>query len=128
MMFAVSQRNLFGRGQVLQLQAQLGGATTKYNLSFTEPWLFDIPLAATVDLYKWTTDFDTYDKSSVGSGFRLSYPFWEFIRLYWGYRLDLSDITEITSDASDSCQTDGRPEPHQLHRGGGALRFARPGL
>lgn len=39
-MAAVSQQNLFGRGQILQLKAQLGGMTTRYTLSFTEPWLF----------------------------------------------------------------------------------------
>ncbi len=101
MMFSVAQRNLFGRGQILQARAQLGAVTTKYSLSFTEPWLFDIPLAATVELYNWETDYDTYDKDSIGGSFRLSYPFWENTRLYWGYRLDSSDVSEITYDASD---------------------------
>ena len=100
--FSVAQRNLFGRGQILQAKAQLGGETTKYTLSFTEPWLFDIPLSATVDLYNWESEYDTYDKDSMGGGFSLSYPFWEYVRLYWGYRYDISDITGITVDASDS--------------------------
>ncbi|MBU0767471.1 MAG: outer membrane protein assembly factor BamA, partial [Proteobacteria bacterium] len=50
---SVSQRNLFGRGQVLDLEGQIGGRTSLYKLSFTEPWLFDIHLSAGVDLYNW---------------------------------------------------------------------------
>ncbi|MCK4469292.1 MAG: outer membrane protein assembly factor BamA, partial [Desulfobacterales bacterium] len=73
-MAAISQRNLFGRGQILQLKAQLGGKTTRYTLSFTEPWLFDIPLSAGIDLYDWQMNYDTYDKDSRGIGFRFSYP------------------------------------------------------
>jgi outer membrane protein insertion porin family len=106
-MFAVSQRNFLGRGQILHAQAQLGGMTTKYNLSFTEPWLFDIPLAATVDAYNWETDYDSYDRESMGAGLRLSYPFWENVRLYWGYRYDISDITNINTTSRSILQMAG---------------------
>ncbi|MCP4154849.1 MAG: outer membrane protein assembly factor BamA, partial [bacterium] len=54
-MASISQRNLFGRGQVLQVKGEWGGQTNRYNLSFTEPWLFDIPLSAGFDLYNWQT-------------------------------------------------------------------------
>ncbi|MCX5838063.1 MAG: BamA/TamA family outer membrane protein [Deltaproteobacteria bacterium] len=40
----VSQQNLFGRGQILSLKASVGSSSTLYDLSFTEPWLFDMPL------------------------------------------------------------------------------------
>ena len=98
---SVSQRNFLGKGQTLQAQAQIGGSTTKFDVRFTEPWMFDIPLTASADLYNWETEYDTYDKDSVGAGLRLSYPFWKDVRLYWGYRYDISDISEITDDASD---------------------------
>jgi len=101
-MFSISQRNFRGLGQVLQARAQLGGVTNKFSLSFTEPWLFDIPLSATVEAYDWEVDYDYYDKDSLGGALRFSYPFWENVRLYWGYRIDLSEVTEITEDASES--------------------------
>ncbi len=101
-MASIAQNNLFGRGQILQLKAQLGGKTTRYTLSFTEPWLFDIPLSAGVDLYDWQTDYDTYDKDSKGGGFRLSYPVFDFTRAYLSYAFDLSDIKNIDEEeASD---------------------------
>jgi outer membrane protein insertion porin family len=101
-MASISQRNLFGRGQVLQLKAELGGVTTRYNLSFTEPWLFDIPLSAGFDLYNWKTEYDTYDRDSIGGGVRFSYPVFDFVRAYISYAYDNADISNISESASDS--------------------------
>jgi len=94
-MASISQNNLFGRGQILKLKAQLGGKTTRYTLSFTEPWLFDIPLSAGIDLYDWQVDYDTYDKNSQGIGFRFSYPVFKFSRAYLSYVFDISDVKNI---------------------------------
>ena len=101
-MASISQNNLFGRGQILSLDAQLGGTTTLYRMNFTEPWLFDIPLSARLDLYDWETDYDTYDKKSRGGGVRFSYPVYEFVRAYIGYNYEVSDIKNISDDASQS--------------------------
>lgn len=101
-MASISQNNLFGRGQILSVDAQLGGRTTLYRLNFTEPWLFDIPLSARLDLYDWETDYDTYDKNSQGGGVRFSYPVWDFVRAYIGYNYELADIENIEDDASQS--------------------------
>ncbi|TES88009.1 MAG: outer membrane protein assembly factor BamA [Desulfobacteraceae bacterium] len=101
-MASISQRNLFGRGQVLQLKAELGGVTTRYNLSFTEPWLFDIPLSAGFNLYNWKTEYDTYDRDSIGGGVRFSYPVFDFVRAYISYAYDDADISNISESASDS--------------------------
>ncbi|CAN2050127.1 outer membrane protein insertion porin family [Candidatus Magnetomoraceae bacterium gMMP-1] len=101
-MGSVTQRNLFGRGQILEAKGQLGGTSTKFTLSFTEPWLFDIPLSAGVDAYNWTRDYDTYDKDSKGGRLRLGYKIWKYTRAYISYAYDISDITEIEEDASQS--------------------------
>ena len=100
-MASISQRNLFGRGQTLQVKAELGSTTSRYTLSFTEPWLFDIPLSAGFDLYNWERDYDTYDKDSQGGAVRFGYPVFDFTRLYLSYRYDIGDITNISEDASD---------------------------
>ncbi|OQY06901.1 MAG: outer membrane protein assembly factor BamA [Desulfobacteraceae bacterium 4572_123] len=100
--FSISQRNLFGRGQLLNLKAQLGGTSNRYTLSFTEPWLFDIPLSAGFDLYNQKIEYDTYDKDSIGGGIRLSYPVFDYTRVYLSYNYDRADIKNISEDASDS--------------------------
>jgi outer membrane protein insertion porin family len=99
---SISQRNLFGRGQILSAEGQIGGSTNLYQLSFTEPWLFDIPLSAGADLYNWETDYDTYDRKSLGGSIRLSYPVYDFTRVGIKYNYDNADITNITEDAAQS--------------------------
>jgi outer membrane protein insertion porin family len=99
---SISQRNLFGRGQILKLSGQIGGSSDLYNLSFTEPWLFDIPLSGTANLYRTKREYDTYDKTSMGGGLGISYPIWDFTRASLFYEYDISDISEITDDASDN--------------------------
>ncbi len=102
-MGSISQKNLFGRGQILSLNAQLGSVSTKFILSFTEPWLFDIPLSAGFDLYNWDYDYDTYSKKSKGATIRVGYPVYgDYTRGYLSYGFDQSNVTDIQTDAPDA--------------------------
>ncbi|MBW2575033.1 MAG: outer membrane protein assembly factor BamA [Deltaproteobacteria bacterium] len=101
-MASITQRNFLGRGQILKLDAELGGTTTLYRLNFTEPWLFDIPLSARFDLYDWDTDYDDYDKHSQGGGVKFSYPVFDFVRASVGYNYEVADIDNISESASES--------------------------
>ena len=99
---SISQRNLFGRGQILKLSGQIGGSSDLYNLSFTEPWLFDIPLSGTMNIYRTRRDYDTYDRMSNGGGLGFSYPVFDYTRASIFYRYDVTDISDIQDDASDN--------------------------
>ncbi|MBW1693402.1 MAG: outer membrane protein assembly factor BamA [Deltaproteobacteria bacterium] len=101
-MASISQRNLFGRGQTLGLKAEIGGKTTRYSLNFTEPWLFDIPLSTGFNLYNWETDYDDYDRHSVGGGVWFGYPIYDFTRVNLQYNYDIADIKNISEDAAKS--------------------------
>ena len=89
---SISQRNLFGRAQILNLSAQVGGESTTYSLGFTEPWLFDIPLSAGFDLYDTTRNYDTYDKDSFGGTLRFGYLVFDYTRASLSYNYDRADI------------------------------------
>jgi len=101
-MASISQRNFLGKGQVLKLEGEIGGRSDRYTLSFTEPWLFDIPLSAGFDLYRWTYDYDTYQKDSFGGTLRFSYRVFDFTRVGVTYGYDRADIHDIQVDAADS--------------------------
>jgi outer membrane protein insertion porin family len=103
---SISERNLFGRGQTLALTGTLGGKTTKYQLSFTEPWLFDIPLTAGASIYNWQYDYATYDKDSIGGNLSLGYPLIDYSRLFLTYTYDVADIKNVEDDASDTVKRD----------------------
>ena len=95
----ISQNNLFGRGQRLALQLNLSGTSTRYNLSFTEPHLYDTQLMAGFDLYSWERDYDTYVRDSKGFAARLGYPVWELWKMILSYGYDDTDLTDISADA-----------------------------
>jgi outer membrane protein insertion porin family len=103
---SVSERNLFGRGQTLALRGMLGSKTQRYILSFTEPWLFDIPLSAGAELYKWAYEFEDYTKDSIGGKLKLGYPLFDYVRGYATYTYDVTDIRSIDEDAADSIKRD----------------------
>ncbi|MFH1090299.1 MAG: outer membrane protein assembly factor BamA, partial [Pseudomonadota bacterium] len=99
-MVRVSQNNFRGTGQKLSVQATLGGRTTEYDLSFTEPWLFDIPLSAGFDIFRQTVEYDEFDKKSIGFSLRASYPIWEYLRVSGRYMLENIEVTDISDAAS----------------------------
>ncbi len=99
---SITQRNLFGKGQILKLSGQIGGSSDLYSLSFSEPYLFDIPLSGTANVYRTKRDYDTYDKTSMGGGAGVSYPIFDYTRLALSYRYDITHLDEITDDASDN--------------------------
>lgn len=99
---SISQSNFLGKGQRLSLEAQLGSMTTAFKFSFTEPWLFDIPLSAGIDLFNWKKHYDTYETDNKGGGFRLSYPIFDFTRVSAGYSCSIIDIQDVEFDAADS--------------------------
>ncbi|MEA3470371.1 MAG: outer membrane protein assembly factor BamA [Thermodesulfobacteriota bacterium] len=99
-MTQVSQRNLFGRGQTLSLNAYLGARKTNFELSFTEPWLFDIPLWSKFDIWNMAREYDSYDLDTKGFNITLGYPLWERIIGYAGYKLTSDNVKNVLDTAS----------------------------
>ena len=98
-MASIAQKNLFGRGHILNLQGQWGDVTKKYSLAFTEPWLFDIPLSAGVKLYDWQYEYDEYDKDSIGGSLQFGYPVYDYTRAFISFAHDNADI-KITDEVN----------------------------
>ena len=97
----LAQNNLFGSGQSLSAKASLSSVSTKYNISFTEPWLFDKPLSAGIDVYNWDYEYDEYTKDSVGGKLRFGFPLGpEFTTGIVSYAYDDSDISDIEETAA----------------------------
>ena len=95
LMAQIAQQNLFGRGQSLSLQGTMGTVNNTINLSFTEPYLFDLPLWMKTDIWSLTHEYDTYNLASQGAGITFGYPIWERIMGYIGYRYSVNDVKDI---------------------------------
>jgi outer membrane protein insertion porin family len=130
----LSQNNFLGRGWLATIKIRAGAKIQQGQLSFTEPWLFDRPLAAGFDLFSTQRQFLEYDYRTLGGGLRLSHPFEEFWRWHLGYRLTQDDIlhvrfpddtflrdetgTRVTSLVSGTIARDSRDSVQTPSRGG----------
>lgn len=101
-MAQIAQQNLFGRGQSLSLQTALGWENSTIDLSFTEPYLFDMPLWMKADIWKTYREYDTYDLDTRGAGVTFGYPFWERVMGYLGYKFAINDVKNVLDTASQT--------------------------
>ena len=105
--FSIDQKNLFGRGQMLAASVEIGGTAQYFDVSFSEPWLFDIPLSVGFNTYRSRNEFNDYgyEKESFGAKVFAGYPVFRRTRLYMEYLYDDSEI-DITnrSEATDNIQ------------------------
>lgn len=100
----VTESNFLGKGWIVNFSAEVGDKDNRFKLSFTEPWLFDIPLSTGFDLYRWERDYDTYDKQSIGGGFRMGYPILPDTRFTFRYNYDVSEVENVDEEASRQIQ------------------------
>ena len=98
---SVTQRNLFGRGQVITAQGRIGGLSQDFSISFAEPWLFGRPINAGASVYRNDVDFQTFDSRRTGFALTLGRAFGEFLRASVTYRFEELDISDIEPGAAD---------------------------
>jgi outer membrane protein insertion porin family len=98
----LSERNFLGRGWEVSLKFRGGANVLLGSLSFTEPWLFDRPLAAGFDVYDTRRNFDEYDYETLGGDVRLSHPFLDYARWFLTYRLSRDTISDLKGEAAIS--------------------------
>lgn len=99
----IKESNLMGRGQQLSAQVDISSISSRYNLKFTEPHIFDSKLLFGIDLYNWSREYDDYTKDSSGAAIRFGYPVYKKWYFLWSYGYDdtsLSDVDELTATRS----------------------------
>jgi outer membrane protein insertion porin family len=106
LMANVTQSNLFGRGQVLSLNAEIGGTRQNFSLSFTEPWLFDIPLSAGFDAFNTERVYQDFTRRSVGGAVRLGYELRQFVRGNVMYKYEEVEVKDVSQLASITLQAE----------------------
>jgi outer membrane protein insertion porin family len=96
---SVEERNLFGKGQTGKFTIRMSGENALYNIGFTEPWLFDRPISAGFDIYKFENEYDYYEKDAMGLTLRAaSRRFWDYTTIGLIYNIEKFDIEAVESD------------------------------
>jgi outer membrane protein insertion porin family len=98
-MFQINQNNLFGKGQQLSFQANIGGRSSRFNISFTEPWFRDTRTSAGFDIFKIDRYYEDFDRESTGGDIRFGFPVADFTRLYLSYKYEIVDISGLDHHA-----------------------------
>jgi len=114
----IQENNLFGRGQRLVLNADVGSVRRNIVLSFTEPYFRGTPLTVGVDAFNWRLEFDGFDREGTGIGVQGTYPVVAFgydtllglpmedVRVGLGYRFEEAKIEDLDSDATKSIRAE----------------------
>ncbi len=93
--------SFMGAGQDLSLKGEIGSERKDYTLSFTEPWLFGVPLSFGVDGYDRLREWTDYDEGRAGGMIRFGYPLGDRNRLTMNYKYENVDISNFSADAPD---------------------------
>ncbi len=99
---SIRQRNFRGRGQTIGVGVNYSRFSRSFNLSFTEPYVFDRNISAGIDVYR--RDFDnfgfsnanrrnSYEQATTGFSARIGVPLTEFISAVGSYTLNFDDIS-----------------------------------
>jgi outer membrane protein insertion porin family len=85
----IQENNLFGRGQRLLVNADVGSIRRNIILSFTEPYFYGTPLTVGLDAFSWRLRFDEFAREGTGASISFSYPVTAFgYDELWGFPLD----------------------------------------
>jgi outer membrane protein insertion porin family len=91
----VSQNNLFGRGQLLTLQAQISGLRQLFMLQFEEPYFLDTNWTFGFNLFNQQRYYRDFTRRSTGGSLTWGYLVADDVRLFLTYMLQ--DTGLVTS-------------------------------
>ncbi len=91
----LSQRNFLGKGWEVFLRLRGGENLQTGTIGFTEPWLFDRPLAAGFDIFNNRRLLPDYTVESLGADIRLGHPIGEYSRWNAVYRVSQDKISDV---------------------------------
>jgi outer membrane protein insertion porin family len=106
MVFAkITKANLFGSGQIIQINAQIGGRTTLYEISYQEPWFMDKPLSFSLSIFDTSMIYVDYTKASAGFSAGFGKRFLDYYSVGLNYKFEDINVYNMSSTASDWLQT-----------------------
>lgn len=88
--------NFLGRGESATFAVLAGSRSKNYQLAFSEPFLFDRPITAGIDLFKRELKYYyAYTQASAGGNVVLGFPVRDFTRMFTTYSLEQVRVKDI---------------------------------
>ncbi|HUF47034.1 MAG TPA: outer membrane protein assembly factor BamA [Vicinamibacterales bacterium] len=88
--------NFLGRGEVLAVSMQKGAYADNYQVSFSEPYMFDRPITIGADVFKRTFSYPfQFSQDSTGGNLVLGLPASDYSRVFIGYSFQAVRVYDI---------------------------------
>jgi outer membrane protein insertion porin family len=88
--------NFLGRGETVGVSLQRGSQARQYQVSFSEPYLFDRPITVGADVFTREYIFPLqYTQKTTGTNLLFGYPLADYTRLFTGYSYQEVTILDI---------------------------------
>ncbi|MFA7428633.1 MAG: outer membrane protein assembly factor BamA [Rhodospirillaceae bacterium] len=102
---SLRERNLLGRGQDLRSKLTLAQRRQEIDLSFTEPYFLDRPLAAGFDVFHTRSDLQdesSYDTKETGAALRMGFNYTDRLTQGIKYTVSRTAIENVPTSASQA--------------------------
>ena len=110
----ISQNNFMGTGRRVVFSTNLSSRRTDFNLSLTDPRIFDTELLGGVDAFNRKTNYYSYKARSTGAGFRIGKSLSEHDWAGLNYNfanIKVSDVVSTTSYLKEETRVTSRISP-----------------
>jgi outer membrane protein insertion porin family len=88
--------NFLGRGETFTVSAQQGSRAKNYQLAFTEPFLFDRPMTAGIDLFNREFEYiGLYTQASAGGNMVYGFQVQDFGRMFINYSFEQIKVKDL---------------------------------
>ncbi|SVB57146.1 uncharacterized protein METZ01_LOCUS210000, partial [marine metagenome] len=94
----LSQNNFLGRGQRVVFSTNLSSRRADYNLSLTDPRIFDSEVSAGVDAFNRKTNYYSYKARNTGAGLRMGRSLSEYDWAGINYNFSNVKVTDVAPD------------------------------
>jgi outer membrane protein insertion porin family len=102
---AFQTSNFLGRGETFSVSAQQGNRAKNYQVGFTEPFLFDRPITAGIDVFNTEIQYiGQFTQASAGMNTVWGFPAGAFSRLFVSYsyqRVQVKDLNPFYFQAAN---------------------------
>jgi outer membrane protein insertion porin family len=93
---AFQTSNFLGRGETVGVSLQKGSQARNYQLSFSEPYLFDRPITVGADVYSREYIFPLqYTQQATGTNLVFGYPLANYTRMFVSYAYEQISVKDI---------------------------------
>jgi outer membrane protein insertion porin family len=127
---AFQTSNFLGRGETFSMSAQQGNRAKNYQVGFTEPFLFDRPITAGVDVFKQEIQYiGQFTQASTGMNTVWGFPAGPFSRIFATYSYQRVQVRDLNPLYKQSAQLVNNPflADSLLQNEGGQRRISKIG-